>query len=166
MNSFDADDYPQFGAGRDLIKEVSLDSALQPETLMPVQFYGARRGGDAMEALKGLMCAILEDALRSFERNLNADTLVRRRELREVENWLFSKNKGEGLFSFESVCDTLDVDPIRLRRAISKRRESALAGGTPNSLLRRSPVMRASTKNALLGARAHRANRQTSGRGK
>jgi hypothetical protein len=163
MSSLDASAYQQPGAGSASLKETSLDSALHPEALMPVQFYGARRGGDGMEAVKRLMCAILEDALRCFERNLNASTVVRRREFREAKNWLFSKNKGEGLFAFESVCDTLGVDPNRLRCAISQRRENVLTGATPNPLRRRSPVMRASSKSVPFGVRANRAKQQTSG---
>jgi hypothetical protein len=164
MSSFDAGIYPQSGASRaPLQEEPSLHSALQPEAVMPVQFYGARRGGEQVEAVKRLMCAILEDALRCFERNLQACTTLRRREFREAENWLFSRSEGEGLFSFENVCDALGVDPNRLRRAISQRRASVLTCQTPNPLLRRSPVIRASSKSVLLGARANRAKRQPSG---
>jgi hypothetical protein len=157
MSSFDAGIYPQFGAGRAPLKEASMDSALQLETVMPVQFYGARREGQQVEPVKRLMCAILEDASRCFERNLGARTPVRRREFCEVENWLFREAE-KGPFSFDNVCDALGVDPKRLRRVISARRANILAGGTSTP----SPVTREASKSVLFSGRAHR-TKQTSG---
>jgi hypothetical protein len=165
MSSFDPSIYPQSGALRYPAKEESLDASLQPESVVPAQFYGARRGGEQTEALKRLMCAILEDGLRRFERNLGACAVGRRREFREVENWLFMETESEGPFSFQNVCDALNVDPNRLRRLISERRANILAGRTPSPLSRRSPVVREASKSVLFGGRAHRA-KQTSGRGK
>ena len=165
MSSFDVGIYPQSGRGRAPLKEASMDSALQSETVMPVQFYGARREGQQVEAVKRLMCAILEDALRCSERNLGAHALVRHREFHEVGNWLFSETEG-GPFSFENVCDALGVDPKRLRRVILGRRANILAGGTPSPLSRRSPVTREASKSVLFGVRAQRAKQQTSGREK
>jgi hypothetical protein len=165
MSSIDPSIYPQSGALRYPLKEASLDASLQPDSVVPAQFYGARREGKQMEALKRLMCAILEDALRCFERNLGAYAVVRRREFREVENWLFRETKGEGPFSFENVCDALNVDPNRLRRVISERRANILAGRIPSPLSRRSPVRREASKSVLFGGRARRV-KQTSGRGK
>jgi hypothetical protein len=44
MSSFDASIYPPSGAGRVPLNETSMDSALQPETVMPIQFYGSPSG--------------------------------------------------------------------------------------------------------------------------
>jgi hypothetical protein len=165
MSTFDAGIYPQSGASRARLQEPSLHSALQPEGVMPVQFYGPRREGEQVEGVKRLMCAILEDALRRFERNLGARAVVRYREFREVENWLFGDTESEGPFSFENVCDALSVDPSRLRRVISERRANILAGGTPTPLSKRTPVMREASKSVLFSGRAHRA-KQSSCRGR
>lgn len=164
MSSCDASICAQSGAGRLFLREATLDSALQPETVMPVQFYGSRRGGERTEAVKRLISAVLEDAVRCFEGNLKARSLVRRQEFREAENWLFRESEREDLFSFENVCDALGVDPNRLRRALSERRENLVAEEMPYPLSRRSPMLRKSSKSVLFGARPHRAKRQTSGR--
>jgi hypothetical protein len=116
-----------------------------------------------MEAVKRLMCAILEDALRCFERNHTARTPVRRREFREAENWLFRESAGEGLFSFKNVCHALGVDSNRLRRAMSKRRANALAGETPKPLFRRSPVVRKSSTGAVFAMKASKSAATLSG---
>lgn len=115
------------------------DLPLQGDAILPSQFHGSRRGGERVEGEKRLMCAVLEDALRCFERNLKARSGRARRAFVEAEYWLF-KERNDGPFSFEHVCEALGLSPDYVRRAVS-RRKNVLIAETPGHMLRRSPVM-------------------------
>ncbi len=130
------------------LNDASYSSAFEAESILPVQFFGERRGGARIEPVKRLMSAVLEDAVECFERNLRAPSGSRRRRFLEAEHWLFKGNEGAGLFSFESVCGVLDIHPDGLRRALSQWRETALAAEAPAKLLN--------------GRRCHRTRSQTS----
>jgi hypothetical protein len=59
----------------------------------------------------------------------------------EAEEWLCG-NGGEGPFSFDTVCETLGVEPQFLRRGLLEWRAEQLAGIIRRPLARRSPVVR------------------------
>lgn len=74
------------------------------------------------------MVAVLQDAIRNFERNLHARTISRRRIFLNAEEWFFSGKAKDELFSLETVCEILEVQPNRIRRAVSEWRNKALVG--------------------------------------
>jgi len=90
----------------------------ESETILPVQFFGKRNNSGRTEPVMRLMLAVLEDAVRCFERDLRARSVSRRRRFLEAEDWLFRQSESAGLFSFESVCEVIDIDPIGIRRAL------------------------------------------------
>jgi hypothetical protein len=103
------------------------ESVVGSDTLLPAQLHGSRGGSAAMEPLKNLMMAILVDAIRCYQRNIEAMTLCKRSEFREAQNWLF-KDRNDGPFSFDTVCYLLGTDPGVLRRRLiqfqyARRRE-------------------------------------------
>jgi hypothetical protein len=104
------------------------DSSPYPDVLLRSQFYLSRGGRHSNEPIKTLMMAVLQDAIRKFERNLHARTISRRRSFLDTERWLFGSEAVDEVFSFEAVCEVLDVQPSRVRRAISEWRNEALAG--------------------------------------
>lgn len=77
---------------------------------------------------RALMLAVLEDAIHC------ADLLVqeRRPERRQLRHrarlWIRSRDR-DWLFSFESICDALQIDARRLRRRILNEGPVAPAGG-------------------------------------
>ena len=64
-----------------------------------------------------LAMAILEDALRTLGRS-HSPTGISRRLLREVREWV-EESDTSWPFSFVNVCETLSVDPERLREALT-----------------------------------------------
>jgi hypothetical protein len=106
--------------------------------VMPAQFYPARRGSASVEPIMRLMAGIVIDAVRCFQRNFEAHHPSRRQELREAQFWIFD-DRGNGPFSFEEVCNTLGVDPRRLRDWII-RWEKDRRSGDKQRMIRRSPV--------------------------
>jgi hypothetical protein len=114
--------YTEYGAGIVFDDDVS-DSAEYLETI---------RRKVALEPEHHLMLAILEDAVVCFQKNLYARTAKKRTEFEEAEAWILSDND-TALFSFESICATLGIEPGYLRRGLvawRKERAKARAAGT------------------------------------
>jgi hypothetical protein len=105
--------------------------SLYPDVLLRSQFYASRCGRNWNETVRTLMVAVLQDAIRNFERNLHARTISRRRIFLNAEQWFFSRKARDELFSLETVCEVLEVQPNRIRRAVSEWRKKALAGDAP-----------------------------------
>lgn len=119
----------------------AMGSIFVPDIITPEQFYDSRRDDGSGAPVKRLMMAVLEDALRCFQNNADARTGPRKRLFAEAEQWLCSDN-GEGPFSFETVCDTLGIEPQFLRSGLREWRNQQIAGVSARRLARRSPVVR------------------------
>ena len=112
-----------------------VERVFQPTTLRPSQYFNSRPAELSPE--KRLMFAVLIDAVRCLEMGLTGPA-SRKRTLAEVEWWLF-RARGDQLFSFDSVCAALEIDPDHLRRGLLRWRDQKLAGKTSH-MIRRSPV--------------------------
>jgi hypothetical protein len=85
------------------------------------------------------MMAILAEAVRCYQKNVDAASLSKRREFREAQEWLFKEND-DGPFSFDSVCYILGTDPGLLRKRLIhwlQTRRECEAPTTPSQPLRR-----------------------------
>src|SRR5229473_6736479 len=122
-------------------ENTALGNLFVPDVLTPEQFYDSRRDDSSIRPVKKLMMAILEDALRCFQNNADAKGGPRKRLFSEAEQWLIGEG-GEGPFSFETVCETLGIEPQFLRRGLRDWRSQQLAGVSTRRLARRSPVVR------------------------
>jgi len=76
--------------------------------------------------------------VRSYQRNFEAQTGSRRQEFSEARRWIFD-TKEDGPFSFEDVCETLNIDPSRLRELIIRWEKTQRPGDKPR-MIRRSAV--------------------------
>jgi hypothetical protein len=114
------------------------DLSFRADAVMPAQFYPARRGSASVEPIKRLMAGILVDAVRCFQNNFEARHRSRRQEFREARFWIFD-DRGAGPFSFQSVCDALEVDQVALRNWIICWREKRRSGERQR-MIRRPPV--------------------------
>jgi len=118
-----------------------MGSILVPDIITPEQFYDVRHDDSAIAPVKRLMMAVLEDALRCFQNNSKARNGPRKRLFAEAEQWLCGET-GDGPFSFDTVCETLGIEPEFLRGGLRQWRDQQLAGLLARRLARRSPVMR------------------------
>jgi hypothetical protein len=116
----------------------SAGDELRADAVMPAQFYPARRGSASVEPIMRLMGGILADAVRILQRNFGAQSASKRQEFSEARHWVFH-GQGDGPFSFEDVCGTLDIDPRRLRELILRWEENKRPGDKPR-MIRRSAV--------------------------
>jgi len=118
-----------------------MGSIFVPDVITPEQFYDSRHDDGEIAPVKRLMMAVLEDALRCFQNNSNARSGPRKRLFAEAERWLCAET-GDGPFSFDTVCETLGIEPDFLRGGLRQWRDQQLAGVPARRLARRSPVVR------------------------
>ena len=65
-----------------------------------------------------LMCAILEDAVETFQNQSVASTGRAKRLAEEAEEWLFGDDF-DSVFSFISICAALDLCPQYIRQGLT-----------------------------------------------
>jgi len=91
-----------------------------PDTLLPVQYNELIRRRSALEGEQKLMFAVLEDAVECYLKHMNAKSRSRRLLFCEVQIWINAKNK-VGLFSYQTLCESLGIDAKALRTALVGR---------------------------------------------
>jgi hypothetical protein len=106
--------------------EDRLSPLFQPDTLMSDEYFANYRRRIPLEPEKALLLAILEDGVRTFQDNLFAEAGKKRALLDEAREWLFSDGF-EHVFSFNSVCSSLGLDPGYIRRGLKRWEEHARA---------------------------------------
>lgn len=85
---------------------------LPDEAIFPHASHAARQPEAA------LLCAVLVDAVESFQGQFVSLANRRARRLsEEAEEWLFSDDC-RGVFSFRAICDALDLSPQYIRRGL------------------------------------------------
>jgi hypothetical protein len=92
--------------------------------VLPTQFPGGRRRDD--EAVRRLMTAVLEDAVHCYRKHWGARDGRGRRLFHDAERWLMGEEPGVP-FSFDVVCEALDLSPEWIRGQLSRWRERRLA---------------------------------------
>src|SRR4029434_9869675 len=90
-------------------------------------FKHAIRGGE-----ERLMLAVLQDAVECFQENVLSQQPWEKKLFQEAENWVLAKNT-DWLFSFESICETLQLHPDYIRRGLliwkeAKRKSHSVEG--------------------------------------
>jgi hypothetical protein len=124
-----------------------------PDALTPGQYYDGMRADDAcVRPIKRLMLAVLEDAMRCYQTYASSRSPAQRRLFVEAEAWLMDR-KADGHFAFETVCETLGIDPSCLREGLRRWRLQQLDGLNPRRLARRAPVTRVGRISAPLKRR-------------
>jgi hypothetical protein len=85
--------------------------------VVPVQFYDLIRRSAFLDGETRLVFAVLEDAVRTYLRQRGSRRRADRVEFAEVERWFEAKN-GVVPFSFEYVCEVLELEPESFRRQL------------------------------------------------
>jgi hypothetical protein len=100
-----------------------LASLFEPDVLLPAQFFAAFRRAGGLERERMLMLAVLEDAVDCYQKYAFAKDPRGRQLFGEAREWVQSQDKG-WLFSFENICDTLEINPEYVRRGLVSWRET------------------------------------------
>jgi hypothetical protein len=103
----------------------------EPDALLPAQFYAAFRGGSAVRGEKRLMLAVLQDALDCFQKYAFAKDSHGRQLFVDANEWISCEDR-DWYFSFENICETLEINPAYLRRGVHQwRKQSVQPGRSP-----------------------------------
>jgi hypothetical protein len=103
-----------------------LPSLFEPDTLLPIQYFEAMRRKHVLEGEKRLILSVLEDGIDCFMKYVDAPTTKGQKLFRDAEEWINLSDK-QWIFSFDNVCDMLDIDADYMRRGLQdwKRRKLA-----------------------------------------
>ena len=112
-----------------LTTDERLASLFQPDTLLSAQYFENFRSKILPEPEKSLMLAILEDAVNCFQENVLATNGKSKRLFEEAEEWIVEVG-GDGIFSFDTICETLGINPEYVRRGLLRWKEKQLSNGT------------------------------------
>lgn len=92
---------------------------------------------------KHLMLAVLNDAIRAFQKGYTSQRVAKRREALVAEEWITSLDN-DSPYSFEIICLSLGIDPDYLRDGLRQWKILALSSQVPRALvakgLRRAPA--------------------------
>ena len=97
----------------------------EPDVLITEQFVAARRRGAALSSEKRLMLAVLASALEDYQKYFAARDRAGSDLFADAAEWIENRDHQEA-FSFESISETLDINPEYLRRGLAAWRERAL----------------------------------------
>ena len=105
--------------------------ALEPDILLAGQLdFGRSLGGSRSRGERRLMLAVLEDAVDCYRRGVLARDPTTRLLFDETRAWIESTDC-RATFSFESICDVLDLDADYLRRGLRQWRAPGRRGKRP-----------------------------------
>ena len=94
-----------------------LPGLFEPDTLLPIQYFEAMRRKHLLEGEKRLILSVLEDAVECFMKCIDSSTNKGQRLFRDADEWINLEDK-RWVFSFDNVCEMLDVNPEYLRRGL------------------------------------------------
>ena len=77
------------------------------------------------EGEKELMMAVLQDAVECFQTYILATKQREKRLFQEAEDWILEKNS-DWFFSFENICETLQLHPDYIRQGLICWKEAKL----------------------------------------
>ena len=104
--------------------------ALEPEILLAGQLDPALCRSKPLQGERRLMLAVLRDAVDCYRQGRRARDPATRLVFAEARAWLESTDRCV-VFSFESICDALDIDADYLRRGLRQRRAPGRGGKRP-----------------------------------
>jgi hypothetical protein len=102
-----------------------LPGLFEPDTLLPIQYFEAMRRKHALEGEKRLILSVLEDAVECYMKCIESTTNKGQRLFRDAEDWINLEDK-RWVFSFDNVCEMLDINPEYMRAGLRTWKEHKL----------------------------------------
>ena len=94
---------------------------LQPDAILPAQFFQSLRSKSQFDGERRLMIAVLEDAVNCFMKQIHATDPKARQLYTDAEEWIAADDR-TWFFAFDNVCETLDLSPEYVREGLFKWR--------------------------------------------
>jgi hypothetical protein len=102
-----------------------LPGLFEPDTLLPIQYFEAMRRKHLLEGEKRLILSVLEDAVECFMKCIDSATNKGQRLFRDADEWINLEDK-RWVFSFDNVCDMLDINAEYMRAGLRRWKEKKL----------------------------------------
>ena len=90
---------------------------IEPDTLVASQFPNRLLQQAARAPERRLAIAILQDAVECYQKCSSCHDQTTQQLFVEAEHWIMSRNH-EYVFSFECICELLEINPDFLRRGL------------------------------------------------
>jgi hypothetical protein len=106
---------------------------LEPDLMLPEQFFGALRRANAHNGERRLMAAVLQEGIETFQKHALSRDAESRELFADARAWIVARHD-QDLFSFTTVCGVLDLDADCLRSGLLRwleRRRTAAAATPP-----------------------------------
>ena len=97
-----------------------LGNLIGVEVVLPEQFTRPAPCGARHSSIHRLMLGVLRDAIDLYCRAADPSRYVSPRERREVRSWFESRDR-RWLFSFERICEALDLNSDYVRRGLHSK---------------------------------------------
>jgi hypothetical protein len=91
------------------------DGLIGLHQILPSQYFD-RSGGHRLTGEQRLMLAMLADAINVYQQGVLARSTRKRMLYVDAERWIMAERPNLHAFSFETVCESLGVNPSMLRR--------------------------------------------------
>ena len=95
-----------------------LGGRFEPDFLVPVQFFDLIRRRSMLDGETRLVFAVLEDAVRCYVKTVNSSRRSDRDQFEEVRRWFHADAGIHSPFSFEYICDVLEIEPAAVRERL------------------------------------------------
>jgi hypothetical protein len=87
---------------------------LEPDLMLPEQYFGALRRSSNQNGERRLMAAVLQEGIETFQKYATAQDPEGRELFADARSWILARYD-QDLFSFTTVCATLEIDAECLR---------------------------------------------------
>ncbi|HKY07354.1 MAG TPA: hypothetical protein VJQ55_03895 [Candidatus Binatia bacterium] len=115
-------------AESNLAPDERIASLFQPDAVLSAQYFENLRRRTVLEPEQRLMLAVLEDGIHCYLENLDARTAKRSQIFKEAADWITAR-EWDWVFSFESVCDALGLNPEYVRQGLLRWRAKSESSG-------------------------------------
>lgn len=119
----------------------SASTGLEPETILPAQYFDRIQIDASLQPEKRLMLAVLEDGVGTFQKYADASGRRARRLFAEAEEW-FTSDDSSSPFTFVNICQALNLEPEYILRGLRRWQDEQLARGEASGKVVRFPFRR------------------------
>jgi len=128
--------------GFQLSSDIAVERAVGLNQILPSQYFDLS-GGHRLTGEQRLMLALLADAINVYQQGVMSRSTRKRMLYVDAERWITAGPSNQHAFSFEAVCDALEINPgvLRRRMVLWKHKTSRDAGprATPHLRLKITP---------------------------
>ena len=101
--------------GFQLSSDLAVERFVGLNQILPCQYFDVS-GGHRLTGEQRLMLALLADAINVYQQGATSHSTRKRMLYADSERWIMAGAQDQDAFSFDSVCEALEINPGVLRR--------------------------------------------------